>query len=141
LLNRKGVGARKSAVRGALIEKFLNRLEGKFRQGHDARSWIKKRTRMKLTESAVRQIIRRLGGKLKVSRKSHEKEGTKEAAEFRATLSEPIGKVVGGNPSQAVRIWGLDELSYGLLVIIRSVWARKEARVHAPYKTTYRWDI
>jgi hypothetical protein len=69
------------------------------------------------------------------------KEGTKEAAEFRATLSERIGKVVGGNPSQAVRIWGLDELSYGLLVIIRGVWARKEARVHAPYKTTYQWDI
>jgi len=86
LLDRKWVGARKSAVRGALIEKFLNRLEGKFRRGRDARSWIKKRIRITLTESAVRQIIRRLGGKLKVSRKSHEKEGTKEAAESRATL-------------------------------------------------------
>jgi len=87
LLERKWLGARKSAVRGALIEEFLKRLEeGKFRQGRDARSWIKKRIRITLTESAVRQIIRRLGGKLKVSRKSHEKEGTKEAAESRATL-------------------------------------------------------
>jgi hypothetical protein len=38
-----------------------------------------------------------------------------------------------------VRIWGLDEHRYGLLPVIRRVWARKGVRVHAPYKTTCQW--
>ena len=140
LLERKWAGARKPAVRGALSEEFLKRLEeGKFRQARDAQSWIKKRTRKTLTESGVRQLIRRLGGKLKVPRKSHVKKDTKAAAEFRATMSERIGKVVGENPGQPVRIWVLDEHRYGLLPVIRRVWARKGVRVHAPYKTTYQW--
>ena len=84
LLERKWAGARKPAVRGAVADEFLNRLEeGRFRQVRDAQSWIKKRTRKTLTESGVRQLIRRLGGKLKVSRKSHTKKDTKAAAEFR----------------------------------------------------------
>jgi transposase len=86
LLKRDWAGARKPAVRGALSEEFLKLLEeGKFRQARDAQSWIKKRTRKTLTESGVRQLIRRLGGKLKVPRKSDVKKDTKAAAEFRAT--------------------------------------------------------
>ena len=38
-----------------------------------------------------------------------------------------------------MRIWVLDEHRYGLLPVIRRVWARKGVRVHAPYKTTYQW--
>jgi transposase len=83
LLERKWAGARKPAVRGAVADEFLNRLEeGRFRQVRDAQSWIKKRTRKTLTESGVRQLIRRLGGKLKVSRKSHTKKDTKAASLF-----------------------------------------------------------
>jgi hypothetical protein len=135
-----GAGARKPAVRGALSEEFLKRLEEeKFRQARDAQSWIKKRTRKTLTESGVRQLIRRLGGKLKVPRKSHVKKDPKAASEFRATMSERIGKVVGENPGQPVRIWVWDEHRYGLLPVIRRVWARKGVRVHARYKTTYQW--
>ena len=74
LLSRRWAGARKPAVRGALTQEFLEKLEeGKFRQARDAQSWIKKRTRKTLTESGVRQLIRRLGGRLKVPRKSCEK--------------------------------------------------------------------
>ena len=70
LLKRDWAGARVPTVRGAVADEFLKRLEqGKFRQARDAQAWIKKRTRKKLTESCVRQIIRRLGGKLKVPRK------------------------------------------------------------------------
>ena len=74
LLKRGWAGARKPAVRGALTKEFLEKLEaGKFRQARDAQAWIKKRTRKTLTESGVRQLIRRLGGKLKVPRKSYVK--------------------------------------------------------------------
>jgi transposase len=84
LLKRDWAGARVPTVRGAVADEFLKRLEeGKFRQARDAQAWIKKRTRKTLTESGVRQIIRRLGGKLKVPRKSHVKKDTKAAQEFR----------------------------------------------------------
>ena len=140
LLSRRWAGARKPAVRGALTQEFLEKLEeGKFRQARDAQSWIKKRTRKTLTESGVRQLIRRLGGRLKVPRKSHVKKDTKAAEEFRATMSERITEVVGEGTEKPVRIWVLDEHRYGLLPVIRRVWARKGVRVHAPYKTTYQW--
>ena len=140
LLKRDWAGARKPTVRGAVAEEFIEQLgQGKFRQARDAQTWIKKRTRKTLTESGVRKTIRRLGGKLKVPRKSHVKKDTKAAEEFRADLSNLLAKAVGTSPDKPVRIWVLDEHRYGLLPVIRRVWARKGVRVHAPYKTTYQW--
>ena len=140
LLKRDWAGARKPTVRGAVAEEFIEQLgQGKFRQARDAQTWIKKRTRKTLTESGVRKTIRRLGGKLKVPRKSHVKKDTKAAEEFRADLSNRLAKAVGTSPDKPVRIWVLDEHRYGLLPVIRRVWARKGVRVHAPYKTTYEW--
>jgi len=140
LLKRDWAGARKPTVRGAVAEEFIEQLgQGKIRQARDARTWIKKRTRKTLTESGVRKTIRRLGGKLKVPRKSHVKKDTKAAEEFRADLSNRLAKAVGTSPDKPVRIWVLDEHRYGLLPVIRRVWARKGVRVHAPYKTTYQW--
>ena len=140
LLKRDWAGARKPTVRGAVAEEFIEQLgQGKFRQARDAQSWIKKRTRKILTESGVRKTIRRLGGKLKVPRKSHVKKDTKAAEEFRADLSNRLAKAVGASPDKPVRIWVLDEHRYGLLPVIRRVWARKGVRVHVPYKTTYQW--
>jgi hypothetical protein len=61
-------------VCGAVAVEFIRRLEaGQFRQARDAQAWIKKRTRQNLGESGVRKILRQLGGKLKVPRKSHAK--------------------------------------------------------------------
>jgi transposase len=54
-------------------------------------------------------------------------------------LSNRVAKAVGTFPDKPVRIWVLDEHRYGLLPVIRRVWARKGVRVHAPYKTTYQW--
>ena len=60
-------------MRGAVRTEFIRRLEaGQFRQARaGAQAWIQKRTRKKLSESGVRKVLRRLGGKLKVPRKSH----------------------------------------------------------------------
>jgi transposase len=123
LLKRDWAGARVPTVRGAVADEFLKQLEqGKFRQARDAQAWIKKRTRRILTESGVRQIIRRLGGKLKVPRKSHVKKDSKAAEEFRVDLSNRLAKAVGNSPDKPVRIWVLDEHRYGLLPVIRRVW-------------------
>lgn len=139
LLERKWKGARKPAVHGAVAEEFIQRLEaGQFRQASDAQAWIKKRTRKTLSESGVRKVLRRLGGKLKSPRKSHAKKDPAKAQAFKVELPARLGEVVGVT-ERAVRLWVLDEHRYGLLPVIRRVWGRRGVRVCAPYVTRYRW--
>jgi transposase len=140
LLMRGSAPGRRPTVRGAVKTEFIERLEaGQFRQARDAQTWIKKRTRKNLTESGVRQLLRRLGGKLKVPRKSHVKKDPAKAAKFKAELPKQLDQIVGSAPAQPVRLWVLDEHRYGLLPVIRRVWARRGVRVHAPYVTRYKW--
>jgi transposase len=140
LLKRNWAGARTPAVHGELAEKFIEELKaGKFRQARDARKWIERRTRKKLTEGGVRKLIHRLGGKLKVPRKSHRKKDQSASDAFRAELPQRISEVVGDSPDRPVRLWVLDEHRYGLLPVIRRVWSLRGVRVHAPYATAYRW--
>lgn len=140
LLTRDWAGARTPAVRGAVAEEFIQRLEaGQFRQARDAQAWIKKRTRKTLSASGVRKILHRFGGKLKMPRKSHAKKDPAKAAKFKADLPARLREVVGPAPAQPVRLWVLDEHRYGLLPVIRRVWARRGVRVHAPYATRYQW--
>lgn len=140
LLSRKRAPGRVPTVRGAVAQEFLVRLEaGKFRQARDAQAWIKKRTRRSLSESGVRQLLRRLGGKLKAPRKSHAKKDPAKAKAFKLELPARLNAVVGLAPTQPVRLWVLDEHRYGLLPVIRRVWGRRGVRVHAPYATRYKW--
>lgn len=140
LLTRSWAGARTPVVHGELAEKFIEELKtGKLRQARDAQKWIEKRTRIKLTESGVRKVIHRLGGKLKVPRKSHRKKDQAASDAFRAQLPQRLTAVVGTNPDKPVRLWVLDEHRYGLLPVIRRVWSLRGVRVHAPYATTYKW--
>jgi transposase len=140
LLRRDWGGGLVSVVRGPLKDEFIERLEdGQFRQAKDAQQWIKKRTRKTLTESGVRKILRRLGGKLKVPRKSHAKKNQAKADTFKLGLPQKLEQVVGSTPEQPVRLWVLDEHRYGLLPVIRRVWARRGVRVYAPYATRYKW--
>lgn len=140
LLSRKWKGARVPTVHGAVAEEFTQRLEaGQFRQARDAQAWIKKRTKKSLSESGVRKILHRLGGKLKAPRKSHVKKDAGKAQAFKATLASRLDEVVSAQPQRPVRLWVLDEHRYGLLPVIRRVWGRRGVRVHAPYLTRYKW--
>lgn len=140
LLQREHGGGHTPTVRGAVAREFIEKLEqGDFRQARDAQKWIEKRTRRKLSESGVRKILRRLGGRLKVPRKSHAKKDPAASAEFKAQLGQRIAGVTPGVGPAEVRLWVLDEHRYGLLPVIRRTWARRGVRVHAPYKTVYQW--
>lgn len=140
LLRRGKAPGKPPAVRGAVAAEFIRRLEaGQFRQARDAQAWIKKRTRKSLSESGARKVLRRLGGKLKVPRKSHAKKDPAKAAEFKAELPARLHALVGPEVTQPVRLWVLDEHRYGLLPVIGRVWGRRGVRVHAPYATKYQW--
>ncbi len=138
LLERGHAPGKRPVVQGAVQAEFLARLaEGRFRQARDAQQWIRKRTRKTLTESGVRQLLRRLGGKLKVPRKSHAKKDPAKAAQFKAELPAKLEALAGSAPNRPVRLWVLDDHRYGLLPVIRRVWAWRG--VHAPYATKYQW--
>jgi transposase len=140
LLTRGAAPGRPPTVWGAVEAEFVTRLEaGQFRQAKDAQTWIKKRTRRQLTVSAVRQFLHRLGGKLKVPRKSHAKKDPAKAVAFKAELPARLTALVGPAPAQPVHLWVLDEHRYGLLPVIRRCWGRRGVRVHAPYATRYDW--
>lgn len=111
LLERGKAPGNRPAVRGAVQTEFLARLaEGKFRRAKDAQAWIRKRTRKTLTESGVSKVLRRLGGKLKVPRKSHAKKDPAKAAAFKLELPGKLAAVVGPAViAQPVRFWVLDE--------------------------------
>lgn len=139
LLTRRFAPGKKPVVRGAVAEEFKQRLEqGNFRSAKHAQAWIQKRTRQKLSESGALKVLRRLGGKRKSPRKSHGKKDPKKAAAFKADLPAKLAELVGTS-SKPVRVWVLDEHRYGLLPVIRRVWALKGKRVHAPYATKYQW--
>lgn len=140
LLQREHGGGPQPLVRGALQQELIERLgAGQFRQVRDAQAWIKKRTKKTLTESGVRQLLQRLGGKLKVPRKSHAKKDPIKAKAFKADLPAKLTAVVGPKPEQPVRLWVLDEHRYGLLPVIRRVWARRGVRVINGVICTRRW--
>lgn len=142
LLNRRFPPGVQPVVRGAVKAEFLQHLEaGKFRRAKDAQAWIKKRTRRVLSESGARKVLRRLGGKLKVPRKSHVKKDPAKVNAFKEQLPSRLEELAGpaARAGQRVRLWVLDEHRYGLLPVIRRVWGRKGVRVHAPYATRYQW--
>ena len=140
LLTRDWAGGRTPVVRGAVADEFVQRLAaGQFRQAKDAQAWIKKRTRKKISESGALKILRRLGGKRKVPRKSHAKKDPAKAQAFKAELPAKLTAVVGASGTRPVRLWVLDEHRYGLLPVIGRVWGRRGVRVHAPYATKDQW--
>ena len=133
LLKRGKAPGNRPAVRGAVRAEFIRRLEaGQFRQARDAQAWIKKRTRRSLSESGVRKVLRRLGGKLKVPRQSPAKKDPAKAAQFQAELPATLSAVVGPGPTPPVRRRVLDEHRYGLRPVIGRVWGRSGVRMHAP---------
>ena len=139
LLTRRFAPGKKPLVRGAVAEEFKERLEkGSFRSARHAQAWIKKRTRKTLSESGALKVLRRLGGKRKSPRKSHGKKDPKKAEAFKAELPDKLAELTA-ETQKPVRIWVLDEHRYGLLPVIRRVWALKGKRVHAPYATKYQW--
>lgn len=142
LLKRGKAPGNRPVVRGAVRTEFLARLaEGKFRRAKDAQAWIKKRTRKTLSESGALKVLRRLGGKLKVPRKSHAKKDPAKSEAFKAQLPAKLETLAGAatRSGQAVRLWVLDEHRYGLLPVMRRVWGQRGVRVHAPYATRYQW--
>lgn len=140
LLRRGHGGGKPAVVVGRVREELLERVAaGSFRSAREAQAFVRKRTRKEMSESGVRQMLRRLGGRLKVPRKSHAKKDQAKADAFKAELPARLSEVIGPAAPEKVRVWVLDEHRYGLLPVIRRCWGLRGVRVHAPYATKYHW--
>jgi transposase len=132
--NHKGS---KPSLNRKMQENFKEQLEsGHFTRAKDAQAWLKNKG-VSLDLPAVYYWLGKVGGVLKVPRKTHAKKDVAKVEEFRNQLASKLNDLSISN--KKVRIWVADEHRYGLLPVIRRCWGLKGVRIHAPYATRYQW--
>lgn len=139
LLTREHRGGAPAKVQGKVLEEFQAGLRtGRWKRAKEIQEWLRSQHQVKLGLKGVYYWLGKLGGVLKVPRKTHAKKDAAQAAEFQRTLCEKLRNlnVAGGKP---VRIWVMDEHRYGLIPVVRKCWTLRELRPTAPYQTKYEW--
>jgi transposase len=123
--------------------KVLAELQGGLRSGRwkrakEIQQWLRQQHEQKLSLDGVYYWLGKLGGVLKVPRKTHAQKDAAQAAEFQRTLCAKLKtlNVAGG---KRVRIWVADEHRYGLIPVVRKCWTLRGLRPTAPYQTKYEW--
>jgi transposase len=139
LLAREHRGGRSPKVQGKVLEEFQSGLKsGRWKRAKEIQQWLRHQHQVKVGLKGVYYWLGKLGGVLKVPRKTHAKKDAAKADEFQRTLCEKLGNlsVAGGKP---VRIWVADEHRYGLIPVVRKCWTLPGERPTAPYQTKYEW--
>ena len=139
LLAREHRGGPAPQVQGNILAEFQAGLKtGRWKRAKEIQQWLRSQHQVKLGLKGVYYWLGKLGGVLKVPRKTHAKKDAAQAAEFQQTLCEKLRNlnVAGGKP---VRIWVVDEHRYGLIPVVRKCWTLKGLRPTAPYQTKYEW--
>jgi transposase len=139
LLERQHGGGRVPSVKGIILEELQAGLRtGQWKRAKEIQRWLSERHQVKMGATGVYYWLGKLGGVLKVPRKTHAKKDAAESVEFQQTLCEKLKnlKVDGGRP---VRIWVADEHRYGLISVVRKCWTLRGLRPSAPYQTKYEW--
>jgi|SRR5450631_928590 transposase len=126
-------------VKGKVLEAFQAGLKaGRWKRAKEIQHWLRSEHQVKLGLKGVYYWLGKLGGVLKVPRKTHAKKDAAKTAEFQRTLCDKLRNlnVAGGKP---VRIWVADEHRYGLIPVVRKCWTLPGERPTAPYQTVYEW--
>jgi transposase len=140
LLAKEHRGGSAPQVQGKVLAEFQAGLQtGRWKRAKEIQQWLRSQHQVKLSLKGVYYWLGKLGGVLKVPRKTHAKKDAAQAAEFQQTLCEKLKNlnVVGG---RRVRIWVVDEHRYGLIPVVRKCWTLKGLRPTAPYQTKYEWS-
>jgi transposase len=140
LLERADGGGAPAQVRGKILEEFVAGLQqGRGKRAKEIQQWLEQRHQVRLALTGVYYWLGKLGGVLKVPRKTHIAKDAAQGAEFRRTLGDKLKslKVAGG---KAVRIWVVDEHRFGLIPVVRKCWTLRGLRPTAPYQTKYEWE-
>lgn len=137
LLRRHGGGLAPlldEKLQGELVEGLR---QGRWRRACEVQGWLKQRTGKARALTTIYYWLGKVGGVLKVPRKTHAKKDAAKVEQFRATLVTQLGELAAG--AEQVRLWVADEHRYGLLPVIRRCWSLRGVRVQVPYATRYQW--
>jgi len=139
LLQRQHGGGRPARVHGSALEELqLGLREGRWKRAKEIQRWLALRHGKKLGLTGVYYWLGKLGGVLKVPRKTHAQKDAVATAEFQQQLCAKLKNlnVAGG---KRVRLWVADEHRYGLIPVLRRCWTLRGLRPLAPYQTKYEW--
>ena len=139
LLERDHGGGQPAQIHGAVLTELQAGLQtGRWKRAKEIQAWLRQRHETKLTVQGVYYWLGKLGGVLKVPRKTHVRKDAAAGAEFQRTLCAQLKNlnVAGG---RRVRGWVADEHRYGLIPVVRRCWTLRGVRPTAPYQTKYQW--
>jgi hypothetical protein len=111
---------------------------GRWKRAKEIQAWLAQQHQTQLSLNGVYYWLGKLGGVLKVPRKTHTHKDAAASAEFQRTLCARLRSlsVAGG---KRVRVWVADEHRYGLIPVLRRCWSLRGLRPTAPYQTKYQW--
>lgn len=139
LLQRQHGGGAVPQVQGPVLTELKAGLtQGRWKRAKEIQQWLREHHAVKLKLTGVYYWLGKLGGVLKVPRKTHAQKDAAQGAEFQRTLGAQLTSlnVAGGRP---VRVWVADEHRYGLIPVVRRCWTLRGLRPSAPYQTKYEW--
>lgn len=139
LLERDHGGGQPAQIHGPILTELRLGLQaGRWKRAKEIQAWLRQRHETRLTVKGVYYWLGKLGGVLKVARKTHAHKDAAASAEFQRTLCAQLKNlnVAGGRP---VRVWVADEHRYGLIPVVRRCWTLRGVRPTAPYQTKYEW--
>ena len=139
LLQRGHGGGQPAQVhRLALAELQAGLRTGRWKRAKEIQQWLRQRHETNLSVKGVYYWLGKLGGVLKVPRKTHAQKDAAQSEEFQRTLCAQLKNlnVAGG---KRVRVWVADEHRYGLIPVVRRCWSLRGLRPTAPYQTKYQW--
>ena len=139
LLERQHGGGAVPQVQGAALKELQEGLRsGRWKRAKEIQHWLRERHAVGLKLPGVYYWLGKLGGVLKVPRKTHAQKDAAATEAFQRTLCERLASlnVAGGRP---VRLWVADEHRYGLIPVVRKCWTLRGVRPTVPYRTKYEW--
>ena len=139
LLEREHGGGAVPQIKGDARQELLAGLQsGRWKRAKEIQHWLRDRHKIRLQLPGVYYWLGKLGGVLKVPRKTHAQKDAVAAEVFQQTLGEQLANlnVAGGRP---IRLWVADEHRYGLIPVVRKCWTLRGLRPTVPYRTKYEW--
>ena len=139
LLERQHGGGAVPQVQGQALQELQAGLQtGRWKRAKEIQHWLRQEHGVGLKLPGIYYWLGKLGGVLKVPRKTHAQKDAAAAEAFQHTLCERLASlnVAGGKP---VRLWVADEHRYGLIPVVRKCWTLRGVRPTVPYRTKYQW--
>lgn len=139
LLEREHGGGQPPQIQGVILKELVAGLQaGRWKRAREVQAWLEQKHAAKLSVKGVYYWLGKLGGVLKVPRKTHAQKDADASARFQQQLCEQLRNlnVAGG---KAVRVWMADEHRYGLIPVVRRCWTLRGVRPTVPYQTRYEW--